>query len=77
MVALALYGILKFEDFYIAECLHLVLRPSYEQRFFLLEIFLSVLVATGSAAGSEDPQQRTRTLPGSGSVLAWVSLLIV
>jgi Ni/Fe-hydrogenase subunit HybB-like protein len=43
MVVLAIYGILKFEDFYHRGILRDVFVPSYEQRFFLLEIFLSVL----------------------------------
>src|SRR5579872_3000925 len=47
VVVLALYGILKFEDFYHRGILRLVFTPSYEQRFFLLEIFLSVLLPLG------------------------------
>src|SRR5580692_9281758 len=47
VVVLALYGILKFEDFYHRGVLHLVFVSSYEQRFFLLEIFLSVLIPLG------------------------------
>ena len=47
VVVLALYGILKFEDFYHRGVLRLVFVPSYEQRFFLLEIFLSVLIPLG------------------------------
>ncbi len=47
VVVLALYGILKFEDFYHRGVLKLVFVPSYEQRFFLLEIFLSVLAPLG------------------------------
>ena len=43
MVVLAIYGILKFEDFYHRGILRDVFVASYEQRFFLLEIFLSVL----------------------------------
>ena len=47
VVVLALYGILKFEDFYHRGVLGLVFKPRYEQRFFLLEIFLSVLIPLG------------------------------
>ncbi|MGA8878962.1 MAG: NrfD/PsrC family molybdoenzyme membrane anchor subunit, partial [Candidatus Korobacteraceae bacterium] len=47
VVVLALYGILKFEDFYHRGVLGLVFKPGYEQRFFLLEIFLSVLIPLG------------------------------
>jgi Ni/Fe-hydrogenase subunit HybB-like protein len=47
VVVLALYGILKFEDFYHRGILKLVFVSSYEQRFFLLEIFLSVLIPLG------------------------------
>jgi Ni/Fe-hydrogenase subunit HybB-like protein len=43
VVVLALYGILRFEDLYHRDALKLVLVPSYQQRFFLLEIFLSVI----------------------------------
>src|SRR5271169_6635107 len=43
VVVLALYGILKLEDLYHRGVLPLVFASSYEQRFFLLEIFLSVL----------------------------------
>jgi Ni/Fe-hydrogenase subunit HybB-like protein len=42
VVVLALYGILKFEDLYHRGVLRLVVTPGYEQRFFLLEMFLSV-----------------------------------
>ncbi len=44
VVVLAIYGILRFEDLYHRGVLHLVFAPGYEQRFFLLEIFLSVLI---------------------------------
>src|SRR5271166_3612016 len=47
VVVLALYGILKFEDFYHRGILKLVFTSGYEQRFFLLEIFLSVLIPLG------------------------------
>ena len=47
VVVLALYGILKFEDLLHRNVLHLVFVSSYEQRFFLLEIFLSVLIPLG------------------------------
>jgi Ni/Fe-hydrogenase subunit HybB-like protein len=43
VVVLMLYGILRFEDLYNRGALKLVLAPSYQQRFFLLEIFLSVI----------------------------------
>ena len=43
-VVLAFYGILRFEDLYHRGVLPLVFVPGYEQRFFLLEIFLSVLI---------------------------------
>jgi len=44
IVVLTIYGILKFEDFYHRGILHDIFVSSYEQRFFLLEIFLSVLI---------------------------------
>jgi len=47
VVVLALYGILKFEDLYHRGVLGLVFVSSYEQRFFLLEIVLSVLAPLG------------------------------
>jgi Ni/Fe-hydrogenase subunit HybB-like protein len=47
VVVLALYGILKFEDLYHRGALGLVFVSSYEQRFFLLEIVLSVLAPLG------------------------------
>jgi Ni/Fe-hydrogenase subunit HybB-like protein len=47
VVVLALYGILKIEDLYHRGVLHQILVPGYEQRFFLLEIFLSVLAPLG------------------------------
>ena len=43
VVVLMIYGILRFEDLYNRGVLRQVFVPSYEQRFFLLEIFLSVL----------------------------------
>jgi len=43
-VVLAIYGILRFEDLYHRGVLRLVFVPGYEQGFFLLEIFLSVLL---------------------------------
>jgi Ni/Fe-hydrogenase subunit HybB-like protein len=43
VVVLALYGILRFEDLYHRGALKLVLASSYQQRFFLLEILLSVI----------------------------------
>jgi Ni/Fe-hydrogenase subunit HybB-like protein len=43
VVVLAIYGILRFEDLYHRGVLRQIFIPSYEQRFFLLEIFLSVL----------------------------------
>src|SRR5271169_1242948 len=47
VVVLALYGILKLEDLYHRGVLPLVFASGYEQRFFLLEIFLSVLAPLG------------------------------
>ena len=47
VVVLALYGILRFQDLYHRGVLKLVLVPGYEQRFFLLEIFLSVILPLG------------------------------
>ncbi len=47
VVVLALYGILKFEDLYHRGVLKLVFVPGYEQRFFLLEMFLSVVAPLG------------------------------
>jgi Ni/Fe-hydrogenase subunit HybB-like protein len=47
VVVLALYGILRFQDLYHRGVLNLVLVPSYEQRFFLLEMLLSVLLPLG------------------------------
>src|SRR5665811_227535 len=46
-VVLALYGILKFEDLYHRGVLKLVLVSGYEQRFFLLEMFLSLVAPLG------------------------------
>jgi len=47
VVVLAIYGILKFEDLYHRGALRLAFISGYEQRFFLLEIFLSVLAPLG------------------------------
>ncbi len=47
VVVLALYGILRFEDLYHRGVLNLVFLSSYQQRFFLLEIFLSVVAPLG------------------------------
>jgi Ni/Fe-hydrogenase subunit HybB-like protein len=47
VVVLALYGILRFEDLYHRGVLNLVLVSSYQQHFFLLEIFLSVVAPLG------------------------------
>jgi Ni/Fe-hydrogenase subunit HybB-like protein len=47
VVVLALYGMLRLQDLYHRDVLKLVFVPGYEQRFFLLEIFLSVLVPLG------------------------------
>src|SRR5271169_2238332 len=47
VVVLSIYGILRFEDLYNRGVLHLVFVPGYEQRFFLLEMFLSVLIPLG------------------------------
>ncbi len=44
VVVLAIYGILRFEDLYHRGVLGMVFVPGYEQRFFLLEIFLSVII---------------------------------
>ena len=47
VVVLALYGILRLEDLYHRGVLRLVFVPGYEQRFFLLEILLSVIAPLG------------------------------
>ncbi len=47
VVVLALYGILRFEDLLHRGVLKQVFVSSYEQRFFLLEMFLSVLIPLG------------------------------
>ena len=47
VVVLAIYGILRFEDLYHRGVLRMVFVPGYEQRFFLLEMFLSVLIPLG------------------------------
>ena len=70
VVVLALYGILKFEDLYHRHVLGLVFVSGYEQRFFLLEIFLSVLIPLGHAAGAEDSRERSRLIPGCGALPA-------
>jgi Ni/Fe-hydrogenase subunit HybB-like protein len=44
LVVLALYAILRFEDLYHRGVLKLIFVSSYEQRFFLLEILLSVII---------------------------------
>ena len=67
VVVLALYGILKFEDFYHRGVLKLMFVPGYEQRFFLLEIFLVGAGAAGSSAGAEDPRERARPVSGGGA----------
>ena len=47
VVVLALYGILRFEDLLHRGVLRQVLVSGYEQRFFLLEMSLSVLIPLG------------------------------
>ncbi len=47
VVVLALYGILRFEDLYHRGVLKLVFVSGYEQRFFLLEMFLSLVAPLG------------------------------
>jgi Ni/Fe-hydrogenase subunit HybB-like protein len=47
VVVLALYGILRFEDLYHRGVLPLVFASGYEQRFFLLEMFLSLIAPLG------------------------------
>src|SRR5271169_4065404 len=47
MVVLTIYGILRLEDLYHRGVLGMVFVSGYEQRFFLLEIFLSVLLPLG------------------------------
>ena len=47
VVVLAIYGILRFEDLYHRGVLRMVFVPGYEQRFFLLEMLLSVLIPLG------------------------------
>jgi len=44
VLVLAIYGILRFEDLLARGVLRQVFIPSYEQRFFLLEIFLSLII---------------------------------
>ncbi len=44
VVVLAIYGILRFEDLLTRGVLRQVFVPGYEQRFFLLEIFLAVII---------------------------------
>jgi Ni/Fe-hydrogenase subunit HybB-like protein len=43
-IVLVIYALLKFEDFYHRGVLGQIFKSSYEQRFFLLEIFLSVII---------------------------------
>jgi len=43
-IVLVIYAMLKFEDFYHRGVLAQIFQSSYEQRFFLLEIFLSVIL---------------------------------
>jgi Ni/Fe-hydrogenase subunit HybB-like protein len=43
-VVLSVYAILRFEDLYHRGVLHLVFVSGYEQRFFLLEMFLSIII---------------------------------
>ena len=50
VLVLSIYGILRFQDLYHRGVLHLVFISGYEQRFFLLEIFLSVLIPLGLLA---------------------------
>ncbi len=47
VVVLALYGILRFEDLYHRGVLRLIFASGYEQRFFLLEMFLSLVAPLG------------------------------
>jgi Ni/Fe-hydrogenase subunit HybB-like protein len=47
VVVLAIYGILRFEDLYHRGVLGLVFISGYEQHFFLLEMFLSVIAPLG------------------------------
>jgi len=47
VVVLAIYGILRFEDLYHRGVLGMVFVSGYEQRFFLLEMFLSVIAPLG------------------------------
>jgi Ni/Fe-hydrogenase subunit HybB-like protein len=47
VVVLALYGILRFEDLYHRGVLKLLLVSGYEQRFFLLEMLLSLIAPLG------------------------------
>ena len=70
VVLLALYGILKFEDFYHRGILKLLFVSSYEQHFFLLEIFLSVLAPLGLSVGSQDPAECAGPLPRRRADLA-------
>jgi Ni/Fe-hydrogenase subunit HybB-like protein len=44
VVVLAIYGILRFEDLLARGVLRQIFVPGYEQGFFLLEIFLSVII---------------------------------
>jgi len=47
IVVLTLYGILRLQDLYHRGVLKLVLVSGYEQRFFILEILLSVILPLG------------------------------
>jgi Ni/Fe-hydrogenase subunit HybB-like protein len=44
VVVLAIYGILRFEDLLARGVLHQIFVSGYEQRFFLLEMFLSLII---------------------------------
>ena len=44
VVVLAIYGILRFQDLYHRSVLGMIFVSGYEQRFFLLEMFLSVII---------------------------------
>jgi Ni/Fe-hydrogenase subunit HybB-like protein len=47
VVVLAIYGILRFEDLLARGVLRQLFISGYEQHFFLLEIFLSVIIPLG------------------------------
>jgi len=44
VVVLMVYGVLRFEDLYHRGALKLLLQPSYERNFFLLEIFMGLII---------------------------------